>query len=123
MNARPFLFAIVGIWTLTAGCAAASDIVAQPAARPAAAIAAEAPADWQRDHVHVFLVNGLDPFFFCQFNKMPDYARSLGYEHVHFGQMTQSPNSSMRFGGFARPTLARASYSSASAPAPIQCAR
>ena len=28
------------------------------------------------------------PFFFCQFNKMPDYVKSLGYEHVYFGQMT-----------------------------------
>jgi hypothetical protein len=32
-------------------------------------------------------VNGLDPFFFCQFNKMPAYVRSLGYEHVCLGQM------------------------------------
>jgi hypothetical protein len=88
MNTRRFLFAIVGIWILTAGCAAASDVVpARAAARPAAPDVAETPAESQRNHVHVFLLNGLDPFFFCQFNKMPDYVRSLGYEHVYMGQM------------------------------------
>ena len=56
-----------------------------PAATPAGAAAPAASG--QRDHVYVFLVNGLDPFFFCQFNKMPDYVRSLGYDHVSIGQM------------------------------------
>ncbi len=87
MNAQRLLLAFVGVCVLTAGCAQASDaIVSAPAAgpvRPAPPIAA-----CQRDHVYVFLVNGLDPFFFCQFNKMPDYVRSLGYEHVEMGQMT-----------------------------------
>ncbi len=70
---------------LMAGYVAGSDAV--PAAQPAAPIEAAAAAECQRDHVYVFLLNGLDPFFFCQFNKMPDYVRSLGYEHVYMGQM------------------------------------
>ncbi len=81
MNVRRLLVATVGACVSLAGCASASDAVAQPAA-PVVPTAA-----CQRDHVYVFLVNGLDPFFFCQFNKMPDYVRSLGYEHVFMGQM------------------------------------
>ena len=77
MNADRLLLAVVWVGGLTAGCAAG--VRRRRAARRADAAA---PAACQRDHVYVFLVNGMDPFFFCQFNKMPDYVRSLGYEHV-----------------------------------------
>ncbi len=86
MNAHRLLLGIVCVVGLTAGCAQASGVIAAPP--PAGPVQAAPPAACQRDHVYVFLVNGLDPFFFCQFNKMPDYVRSLGYEHVEMGQMT-----------------------------------
>ncbi len=78
--------AVACFWA--AGCASAADDVAVPVeVHPVAPLETGTATECQRDHVHVFLVNGLDPLFFCQFNKMPDYVRSLGYEHVYFGQM------------------------------------
>ena len=89
MNARRLLLVTVGACILTAGCAAAADaVVSSPAPPLAGSAPAASPAACQRDHVYVFLVNGLDPFFFCQFNKLPDYVRSLGYSHVSMGQMS-----------------------------------
>jgi hypothetical protein len=84
MNARWTLLLITYACGATTGCAGAEVLPPTP---PVARAAAPA-TDCQRDHVHVFLVNGMDPFFFCQFNKMPCYVRSLGYEHVYLGQMT-----------------------------------
>jgi hypothetical protein len=86
MTAPKLLSILLGVCVFAAGCATASDV--QPAAPHPGPVAVAAPAECQRDHVYVFLVNGLDPFFFCQFNKMPGYVRSLGYEHVSMGQMT-----------------------------------
>ena len=64
-----------------------SGVGSDPASTARVSFLRAQPAECQRDHVYVFLVNGLDPFFFCQFNKMPDYVRSLGYKHVSMGQM------------------------------------
>jgi hypothetical protein len=80
MNARRLLLAIVCLGGATAGRALAANKIAAPSAHPLAAL-------HPRDHVYVYLLNGLDPLFFCQFNKMPDYVKSLGYEHVFMGQM------------------------------------
>ncbi|HVS34678.1 MAG TPA: hypothetical protein VMS17_03790 [Gemmataceae bacterium] len=83
MNAGRILLAAVCVCGSAVGCAGATDAVApHPAPGPMTVTAAS-----QRDHVYVYLLNGLDPLFFCQFNKMPDYVRSLGYEHVSMGQM------------------------------------
>lgn len=94
LDARRLLVAFIGVCLMTAGCATAADAVATPTtadlagAPTAPAALAGAPAtECQRKHVYIFLVNGLDPFFVCKFNKTPDYLRSLGYEHVSFGQL------------------------------------
>src|SRR5438552_18166675 len=81
MNIRWLLLTITCV--LAVGCAKAASVIAPP---PPPGAGSSGVAACQRDHVHVFLLNGLDPFFFCQFNKMPDYVRSLGYEHVSMGQ-------------------------------------
>jgi hypothetical protein len=39
-----------------------------------------------RDHVYIFLVNGLDPFNKNDFAGLADYLRSLGFSSTHFGQ-------------------------------------
>src|SRR5262249_3389909 len=67
MNGRWTLLLIAYACGATTGCAGA-EVVPPP---PSVARASAPPTECQRDHVYVFLVNGMDPFFFCQFNKMP----------------------------------------------------
>jgi hypothetical protein len=45
-----------------------------------------------RDHVHVFLVNGLDPGNICNFRGLYDYVCNLGFGNVYFGQMWDAPH-------------------------------
>jgi hypothetical protein len=40
-----------------------------------------------RDHVHIFLLNGLDPCNLCNLRGLYDYVLALGFHQVHFGQM------------------------------------
>jgi hypothetical protein len=44
------------------------------------------PAD-DRDRVHVFFVNGLDPLGVGNFNGLCRYVQGLGFRHTYFGQL------------------------------------
>jgi hypothetical protein len=43
----------------------------------------------QREHVHVLLVNGLDPGNVCNFRGIEGYVRDLGFDNVRYYQMWQ----------------------------------
>lgn len=81
MDARRLPLIVAGICVLAAQ--AKADDTATPAAPPA-------PAAARCDHVYIFLINGIDPFYLCGLDKMPEYLRSQGYEHVYFGSLTTS---------------------------------
>jgi hypothetical protein len=60
-----------------------------PAAPPRPEVVAaclEVPCD-HRDHVHIFVVNGVDPANICNLRGLYDYLRALGFRSVHFGQL------------------------------------
>jgi hypothetical protein len=40
-----------------------------------------------RAHVHVFMVNGLDPLGYANFEGVGEYLRQLGYCHVHYARL------------------------------------
>lgn len=40
-----------------------------------------------RNHVHLFLVNGIDPGNVCNFQGLNDYIAGLGFTNIYFGQM------------------------------------
>jgi hypothetical protein len=44
-----------------------------------------------RDHIHVFFINGLDPFNRSNFLGLSEQVRQLGFPHVYFGQMHDEP--------------------------------
>jgi hypothetical protein len=44
-------------------------------------------ADQARNHVHIFLIHGLDPFDFANLEGVRDYCQSLGYIKTHYGQL------------------------------------
>jgi hypothetical protein len=47
---------------------------------------------WARDHVYVFLVNGLDPGNICNFRGLYDFVCALGFNNVYFGQIWDDPH-------------------------------
>jgi hypothetical protein len=59
--------------------------VASPEPQPREA--GYAPAGDCRDHVHVFLVNGLDPLHFGNLVGVRDYVRQLGFENTYYGEL------------------------------------
>jgi hypothetical protein len=42
---------------------------------------------YQRDHVYLFLINGVDPYCFGNLDGLGDYVKSLGFANAYFGQM------------------------------------
>lgn len=40
-----------------------------------------------RSQVHVFVINGFDPFHYADVPGLADYIRGLGYEHVHYSEL------------------------------------
>jgi pimeloyl-ACP methyl ester carboxylesterase len=40
-----------------------------------------------RNHVHVFLIHGMDPFDLANLNGLTEYIQQLGYIKTHYGQM------------------------------------
>ncbi len=40
-----------------------------------------------KDHVHVFLINGLDPFNYGNLTGLRDYVQSLGFHQTYYGQL------------------------------------
>jgi hypothetical protein len=57
-----------------------------PAAPELAAAVQGLPA-CARDHVHIFLLNGLDPARVGNLVGLGDFVRSLGFEHVYYGEL------------------------------------
>jgi hypothetical protein len=45
----------------------------------------------QRDHLHIFVINGLDPLDVSNLSGMCDHLRQLGYRNTHMDQMYQTP--------------------------------
>jgi hypothetical protein len=44
-----------------------------------------------RDHVHVFFINGFDPLGSGNFRGVSEQVRQLGFLHVHYGQLYNQP--------------------------------
>jgi hypothetical protein len=61
----------------------------KPAEYDRVATCAAAP-QCARDHVHIFLVHGLDPLDFANLEGVRDYICSLGFTKVHYGQFFHS---------------------------------
>jgi len=40
-----------------------------------------------RSQVHVFVINGFDPFHYADVPGLADYIRGLGYEHVYYSEL------------------------------------
>jgi hypothetical protein len=80
MDARRLPLIVAGICVLAA----------QARAADAETAAAQPPPAARCEHVYIFLINGVDPFDLCGLDKMPEYLRSQGYEHVYFGALTTS---------------------------------
>jgi pimeloyl-ACP methyl ester carboxylesterase len=42
---------------------------------------------WCRNHVHIFLVHGMDPLDFANLEGLTEFCQNLGYVKTHFGQL------------------------------------
>jgi hypothetical protein len=42
---------------------------------------------WSRNHVHIFIVHGMDPLDFANLEGLNDYCQNLGYIKTHYGQL------------------------------------
>jgi len=60
-----------------------------PVTPPSAQLLAESQSlpGCAHDHVHVFLVNGVDPAHLCNLRGLGEFIQELGYHNVHFCQM------------------------------------
>jgi hypothetical protein len=91
MRSLWLILGIAGILTMT-GVVNASwppGSLLHPAAPPRPEVAAQClglPA-CARDHVYIFLVNGMDPCNLCNLRGLYDYVLALGFHQVYFGQM------------------------------------
>lgn len=54
---------------------------------PELVAAARSLPDCARDHVHVFLLNGLDPLRLGNLDGLAECVRSLGFSHVYYGEL------------------------------------
>lgn len=43
--------------------------------------------EYSKEHVYIFLVNGLDPLHYAGMPDLANYLRALGYPHVYYGEM------------------------------------
>jgi hypothetical protein len=90
---RPLCLAlgIAGLLALTSSASASwpPGNLFHPVAPPRPEVAAQSlglPA-CARDHVYIFLVNGMDPCNVCNFRGLYDYVLALGFHQVYFGQL------------------------------------
>src|SRR5262249_42723026 len=96
MRQRLRLVLPLGCWLGFAACAGASwppGSLLHPVdpPRPVVLARVQSVPSWARDHVYVFLVNGLDPGNICNFRGLYDYVRALGFNRVYFGQIWDGP--------------------------------
>jgi hypothetical protein len=43
-----------------------------------------------REHIHVFLIDGLDPFGLANLRGVRDYVNALGFQNTHYGQFFEA---------------------------------
>ncbi len=90
-RARWTLLTVSG-WLVAAGIASASWppgnlLHPMKSPRPEVLMATRCLPAEARDHVYIFLVNGIDPGNICNFRGLYDYLIELGYCNTYFGQM------------------------------------
>jgi hypothetical protein len=88
------LWLVVGIAGMlpVTGCATASwppGNLLHPVDPPRPEVAAQFRGlpECARDHVYIFLINGMDPCNVCNFRGLCDYVQALGFRQVYFGEM------------------------------------
>jgi hypothetical protein len=88
---RRIVFALIGLALLScqAGCLAYLNPV--PALNSADRNSCQAFHETDRDRVHVFFINGLDPLDKGNLVGLSERVRELGFQHVTFGQMYSVP--------------------------------
>ena len=62
-----------------------------PGPPPCLLAACQALPDCARDHVYIYLINGLDPLELLNFRGVQDYIQALGFCHAYYGQMWHVP--------------------------------
>jgi hypothetical protein len=97
MMQRLRIFLSLGCWIGFAGCGWASwppGSLLHPVhpLRPEVLARVQCVPAWARDHVYVFLVNGVDPGNLCNVRGLYDYVCNLGFSHVYFGQLWDAPH-------------------------------
>src|SRR5262249_38071447 len=97
MMQRLRMFLSLGCWLGFAACASASwppGSLLHPVdpPRPEVLARVQCVPSWARDHVYVFLVNGIDPGNLCNFRGLYDYVCGLGFNNVYFGQLWDGPH-------------------------------
>lgn len=80
---RPPATLFAGCLALCAGCQSLGTRLPLPA--PAVMQACEPSAGSQRDHVHIFLIHGLDPLDLANLAGVRDYINDLGFRHTYYG--------------------------------------
>jgi hypothetical protein len=71
----------LGFTIPSAGCLGFVHAIKAPAAMPCEDLPASC-----REHIHVFLIDGLDPFDFANLRGVRDYVNALGFQNTHYGQ-------------------------------------
>jgi hypothetical protein len=58
-----------------------------PYPRPDQLAPSAAVPQWCRNHVHIFLIHGMDPLDFANLDGLTEYCHNLGYIKTHYGQL------------------------------------
>jgi hypothetical protein len=72
---------VFGLTAPSAGCLGFLHAIKAPEATACQSLPAPS-----RDHIHVFLIHGLDPFDFANLRGVRDYVNALGFQNTHYGQ-------------------------------------
>lgn len=96
MTQRLWMLLSLGCWLGYVACASASwppGSLLHPVdpPRPEVLAGVQRVPTCARDHVYVFLVNGIDPGNLCNFRGLYDYVCNLGFRKVYFGQLWDVP--------------------------------
>jgi hypothetical protein len=84
--------ALLAIAYVASGSVCFAQTNSVPARTVAARSACQAVPQADRDHIHVFLINGLDPLSSGNFRGVAEQVRRLGFQHVNYGQMYNQPS-------------------------------
>jgi hypothetical protein len=86
-----FLFVCMGFFSTICASGCLSHLNPMPALSVADRSSCQAIRETDRDHVHVFFINGLDPFDKGNLVGLSERVRELGFQHVSFDQMYDEP--------------------------------